>query len=259
MVKDNKVKKFPTKKAEDETETDDVVVREKIDKLLEEKKPKTVAKKKEVKTSKPEVKPKTKAATAKKPTKQKAEEKPKAKSEIKEKPKVEKKAKAKTEPVAEKEKPKKVKAAKKGEEEELPEEAVEEYKVKKKPKFTKEQKEKLKLRKQIKKRTPEFLREEWFRYKRIPKNWRRPDGITSKMRINLKYRPSKVRVGFRGPKEVRGLHASGFEEVIVHNVDDLEAIDPNKQAARIGSTVGTKKRMDIEKKAEELDVRILNL
>ena len=79
------------------------------------------------------------------------------------------------------------------------------------------------------------------------------------MRKNLKYRPSKVRVGFRGPKDVRGLHSSGFEEIIVYNVNDLDAIDPNKQAARIGSSVGTKKRMDIEKKAEELDVRILNM
>jgi len=120
-------------------------------------------------------------------------------------------------------------------------------------------KEKLQTRKNIKKRTPEFLREEWFRYKRIPKNWRRPDGITSKMRINLKYRPSKVRVGFRGPKEVRGLHSSGFEEVIVYNVHDLEGVNSKTQAARIGGTVGTKKRIAIEKKAEELDVRILNM
>ena len=94
---------------------------------------------------------------------------------------------------------------------EIIEDEEEAYKVKKKPKLSEEQKEKLQIRKQIKKRTPTFLREEWFRYKRIPKNWRRPDGITSKMRKNLKYRPSKVRVGFRGPKEVRGLHPSGFE------------------------------------------------
>ena len=52
------------------------------------------------------------------------------------------------------------------------------YLVKKKPKLTIDQIKKLKVRKQIKKRTPTFLREEWFRYKRIPKNWRRPDGIT---------------------------------------------------------------------------------
>ena len=133
------------------------------------------------------------------------------------------------------------------------------YKVKKKPKLSDAQKKKLKIRRKIKKRTPNFLREEWFRYKRIPKNWRRPDGITSKMRINLKYRPSKVRVGFRGPREVRGLHSSGFEEVIIFNVSDLEKINPEKQAVRIGSTVGTKKRLDISKRAEELEIRILNM
>lgn len=132
------------------------------------------------------------------------------------------------------------------------------YRVKKKPELSKELKEKLLIRKQIKKRTPDFIREEWFRYKRIPRNWRRPDGITSKMRINLKYRPNKVRVGYRGPKETRGLHPSGFEEVAVYNVRDIENVNPKTQAARIGSTVGTKKRIEIEKKAEELDVRVLN-
>ena len=133
------------------------------------------------------------------------------------------------------------------------------YKVKKKPKLSKQIEDRLKLRREIKKRKPKFLREEWFRYKRIPKNWRRPDGISSKMRINLKYRPSKVRVGFRVPKDVRGFHSSGFQEVIVYNIYDLEGIDPKKQAVRIGGSVGTKKRIDIEKKAEELDVRILNI
>ena len=120
-------------------------------------------------------------------------------------------------------------------------------------------KEKLLIRKDIKKRTPEFLREEWFRYKRIPKNWRRPDGISSKMRRNYKYRPSRVRIGFGGPRETRGLHSSGFEEIIVYHIKDLENVDPRTQAARIGASVGTKKRIDIEKKAEELEVRILNM
>jgi large subunit ribosomal protein L32e len=141
-------------------------------------------------------------------------------------------------------------------------EKIEEKKVikpKKKPVLTEELKQQLEKRKEIKKRTPEFLREEWFRYKRIPKNWRRPDGITSKMRRNLAYRPSKVRVGFRGPKQARGLHSSGFEEVTVFNVKDLETLNPKTQAARIGGSVGTKKRIDIGKKAEELDIRLLNL
>ena len=183
-------------------------------------------------------------------TKREKVEKPKAKKE--EKIKVEKKAKPE----------KKEEVPKKPEEEQVEEEKEpeeKEYKVKKKPELNKDQKERLRIRKQINKRRPEFLREEWFRYKRIKRHWRKPDGMTSKMRINLNYRPSRVRVGFRGPKETRGLHPSGFKEVIVYNVNDLERIDPKIQAARIGGTVGTKKRMDIEKKAEELEVRILNI
>jgi large subunit ribosomal protein L32e len=133
------------------------------------------------------------------------------------------------------------------------------YKPKIKPHLDNKQKEQLVIRRQIKKRTPYFLRDEGFRYKRIPKNWRRPTGYTSKLRINLKYRPSKVRVGFRAPKIVRGLHASGFEEVMIHTVKELETIDPKKQAVRIGGTVGTKKRLDIAKRAGELDIRVLNM
>ena len=132
-------------------------------------------------------------------------------------------------------------------------------KTKKKPVLNEELKKQLEKRREIKKRTPKFLREEWFRYKRIPKNWRRPDGMTSKMHKNLAYRPSKVRVGYRGPKQTRGLHSSGFEEVTIFNVKDLEAINPKTQAARIGASVGTKKRVDIGKKAQELDIRLLNL
>jgi large subunit ribosomal protein L32e len=133
------------------------------------------------------------------------------------------------------------------------------YKPKIKPQLNEKEKEQLVIRRQIKKRTPHFLRDEGFRYKRIPKNWRRPTGYTSKLRINLKYRPSKVRVGFRAPKIVRGLHASGFKEVMIHTVKELETIDPKKQAVRIGGTVGTKKRLEIAKRAGELDIRVLNM
>ena len=133
------------------------------------------------------------------------------------------------------------------------------YQVKQKPELTTEQHHALDLRKKIKQRTPTFLREEWFRYKRIPKNWRRPDGISSKMRRNYKYRPNKVRVGYRGPQMVRGLHPSGFEEVLIYTPQDLESLNPKTQAARIGGSVGTKKRLAIEKKAKELHIRILNL
>jgi len=169
------------------------------------------------------------------------------------------KTKPKTKKPEEKKETKEKKKEDKETEKEEEKETEEEYKVKIKPKLSKEKQRNIRIRKQIKNRTPDFLREEWFRYKRVPKNWRRPDGITSKMRINKKYRPSKVRVGFRGPKDVRGFHSSGFKEVMVYNVNDLEKIKKDTQAARIGSSVGTKKRIEIEKKAEELKIRVLNI
>lgn len=141
---------------------------------------------------------------------------------------------------------------------EIVEDTDDAYHAKRKPVLTDSQKEQLILRKKIKQRTPRFLRQEWFRFKRIPMNWRRPTGITSKMRMHKGYRPSVVRVGFRGPKDVRGLHSSGFKEVLVYTVSDVERLDPKTQAARIGGTVGTRKRTLIVKRADELDVRVLN-
>ena len=105
---------------------------------------------------------------------------------------------------------------------------------------------------------PKFKRQEWFRYKKLGDKWRKPKGIHSKLRRKYKYRPPLVSIGYGTPKKVRGLHSSGFEEVLIHNPTQLEGLDPKTQAARVGATVGYKKRIDIEKKASELGIHILN-
>ncbi|MFP3871934.1 MAG: 50S ribosomal protein L32e [Candidatus Natronoplasma sp.] len=135
----------------------------------------------------------------------------------------------------------------------------EDYEVKKKPDLDEDTKKMLKKREKIKSRRPDFSHQEWFRRSKIDKDtWRKPRGTHSKARQSLRYRPKNVKVGYRSPKEVRGLHPSGFEEVLVHNTEDLEDLDPDKQAVRIAHTVGMKKRIDIEEKAEEMDLRVLN-
>ncbi len=139
-------------------------------------------------------------------------------------------------------------------------EVVEEggYVVKAKPELSDETAEALAKRAIISGRRPAFKRQEWFRYAKLGEKWRKPKGIHSKMKRQIKRRPPMVDIGFRGPAEVRGLHPSGFEEVLVHNVDGLENIDPKVQAVRIGGTVGTKKRIAIEDRAAELGIRVLN-
>lgn len=119
-------------------------------------------------------------------------------------------------------------------------------------------KELVKLRERIKKKKPNFRAAESWRYKRVKENWRRPKGIDSKMRLKKRGWPESVSVGFRGPKKARGLHPSGYEEVLVANVDDLLDVNPENQAIRIAHTIGAKKRFEILAKAKEKGIRILN-
>ncbi len=132
------------------------------------------------------------------------------------------------------------------------------YFVEVKPKLDKEAKRQLRLRSEKSGSRPSFKRQEWFRYVRLGDSWRRPRGLHSKMRRGVKYRVNLVSTGYRGPKEVRGLHPSGFQEVMVYRVEDLEGVDPKKQAARIGHSVGSRKREEIEKIADEKGIRVLN-
>ena len=116
----------------------------------------------------------------------------------------------------------------------------------------------LKLREALKHKRPDFVRQESWRYKRIKENWRRPRGLDSKMRRKIKGWPKCPEVGYRGPKAARGLHPSGYEEILVYNPNDLDKVDPEKQAIRIAHTVGIKKRMEIIAKATSKKIRILN-
>jgi large subunit ribosomal protein L32e len=78
------------------------------------------------------------------------------------------------------------------------------------------------------------------------------------MRRHFKYRIPVVQSGFRGPASVRGLHPSGFEEVLVNNLKEVDNVDAKTQAIRIASTVGDKKREMIVTKADELGIRVFN-
>ena len=133
------------------------------------------------------------------------------------------------------------------------------YEVKLKPKLSKETLDALKKRAEIGSRRPEFLRQEWHTRKRLQGvKWRKPVGDHSKMRQHYGYRRNVVSIGFGSPKGARHLHPSGFKEVRVWNVKDLERINPEQEAARVAHQVGMKKRLDIEAKAEELGIRVLN-
>tara|TARA_B100001778_G_scaffold333651_1_gene342715 strand:+ start:1674 stop:2327 length:654 start_codon:yes stop_codon:yes gene_type:complete len=139
------------------------------------------------------------------------------------------------------------------------EEEDEGHVAKQKPVLSDEMKAALALRQEQKKKTPSFRRTEWFRYKRLSRSgWRAPHGMDSKQRRNYKYRSSLVRVGHGKVAAARGLHPSGFREVMVQNTADLDNIDPETEAARVGRSVGGRKREQIYSRADELGIRVLN-
>jgi large subunit ribosomal protein L32e len=116
----------------------------------------------------------------------------------------------------------------------------------------------LELRTQIKVRTPYFRRFESWRFVRLDEPWRKPKGVDNHERLSVKGWPHLVKIGYRVPKAVRYLHPSGYRDILVHNLKELEVLSPDTDAARIAAGVGRRKRIDIATRAKELGIRVLN-
>jgi len=115
----------------------------------------------------------------------------------------------------------------------------------------------IKIKKQIKKNHPVFVRQDFHKKKRLSESWRRPKGHHSKMREMRGGHPPLVKPGYRTPKELRN-KIDGFDIVIVHNVDELKNVDPKKQFVVV-SKVGLKKKAEILKECNKKKIKVLNL
>jgi len=85
--------------------------------------------------------------------------------------------------------------------------------------------------------------------------WRKPHGIDLDKGLQHGFRP---KIGYRSDASIRGIHPSGYLEILVNNMNDLEKINPKIHAARIGATVGKRKRNIMVAKANEKKIWVLN-
>jgi large subunit ribosomal protein L32e len=140
----------------------------------------------------------------------------------------------------------------------------------------------------MKRKRPRFLHQEHWKLKRFKKApWRKPRGKRSKMRAKEGAKPFLVSVGYRSPRAVRGWHPRGAPEILVHTVQDIDRIagephgvevanppkgkskkksQPGKKlqspeiscVLRIGSGVGSRKKVEIVKAAREKNLYVAN-
>ena len=117
----------------------------------------------------------------------------------------------------------------------------------------------MELRKKNNKKRPTFRRVESWRYKRVKDSWRKARGIDSKTRKKKKLGVKSPTIGYRGPKKVRHLHPSGYEEVRITTPDDLKNCNKNKHALKIDGKLGAKKRIALMDYCQKRGFKILNL
>lgn len=115
----------------------------------------------------------------------------------------------------------------------------------------------LKIRREAKKKKPDFIVKDSKFYAGVKPGWRFPWGRHSKVRQMHRGRPAMPNPGYSSPREVRGLHLSGLEMVIVHNADELNAL--GKEQGAVLAKISKKKKIELLELAQAKKIAVLNV
>lgn len=111
-----------------------------------------------------------------------------------------------------------------------------------------------------KRRKPNFIIQDYFRYSRLGLRWRKPRGRQSKLRkrkVNSGFVP---KIGYGNDSRIKNAvnrNDKWILQKVVNNLKEMEKMEKGT-GILIGSGVGAKKLMEFEKKANELGLFILN-
>jgi len=103
-----------------------------------------------------------------------------------------------------------------------------------------------------------FKRDGAGKKRQLSDSWRKPRGLHSKKRIQKKAKGPLPTPGFGSPVAVKCMHPSGFREIHVFTLAELENLDPSVYAIRIGASVGNKKRLVLQQQALAVGLKVLN-
>ena len=117
----------------------------------------------------------------------------------------------------------------------------------------------LKLKKELKSKMPVFLRQNAPHRAKLDLKWVSPSGIHSKIRRGFRGRRRQPSIGYGLPKQTRFLHFSGLKPTLINDVKQLQDFNPKEKAAIISRTIGLKKKINLLKKAKQLNITVLNI
>ena len=119
-------------------------------------------------------------------------------------------------------------------------------------------KELLEKRRVLKKKKPEFIRQDAHKKAKVGWKWRKPRGSDSKMRVRRKGYKRSVTVGWKSPASIRGSGKEGLNPFTVMNLKDIEKADPKLHVIVIPSGVGKKKKLVLLEKAISKGIKVEN-
>jgi len=104
---------------------------------------------------------------------------------------------------------------------------------------------------------PKFKRTDSNKYN-FKNKWRKPRGLHNKLRLKKKGHQKVPAVGYGSPKDKRGLTKEGLRPKLIFTIKDLEKLS-KKDTGVISSSLGTKKKIELLEKANELNLNISNV
>eukprot|EP00828_Plagiopyla_frontata_P019415 TRINITY_DN2480_c0_g1_i9.p3 TRINITY_DN2480_c0_g1~~TRINITY_DN2480_c0_g1_i9.p3 ORF type:complete len:140 (+),score=29.36 TRINITY_DN2480_c0_g1_i9:1-420(+) len=118
----------------------------------------------------------------------------------------------------------------------------------------------IKVKRKIVKRTKHFERPYSDRFMRLGTSWRRPRGIDNPIRRRYRGMKKMAKIGFGTDKRARYQLPNGFKKFLVKNLEDMDVLLMNnrKYCAEIAANLSARKKAVIIKKAQEMNVKVIN-
>ena len=121
----------------------------------------------------------------------------------------------------------------------------------------------IELRKKIKKRKPNFIRQDAHKKLRLKKKWRRAKGLHSKIRLNKRGYKIAIRKGYGSPKDAHNLYPEGIKRnlipIIRHINDSWEDIEHLNNLFHIANSNLCEKKFFNEKRMILCSLRVLGI